>query len=466
MPQRRQKREPNMPETGASTMARPPKMRHNFHRVAILFAGGPAPAANAVISTAAAAFLRDEIEVIGVLHGYSHLVEYSAERPLVEGRDYVTVTHRMLGRTRNSQGILLGTARTNPGKDISHPTHLDDPQRVKPLQTVYEALRSINVDALVSIGGDDTLKTANKIKLFQEKLPPDATRIPVVHLPKTIDNDYRGIDFTFGYFTAVDFLAREVRNLIADAEANRSYFLVESMGRSAGWLAYGVAIAGEASLVISVEDIEGAYATTEAFTDPKTGRARQRKIMDIEKVVQRIVLTMTTRERERKEYGVIVIAEGLAELLPEKYLQGIGRDDHGHISVAAVNLHDVFQSLISKEYTAQTGKKRKITALQLGYEGRCAQPHAFDVMLGSQLGVGAYRALVEKRLNGVMVSVSGQLQLHFVPFEELVDPSTLVTVVRRIEPDSDFHKLTRFLETYVNEEEMSRRQIASPHRSS
>ncbi len=446
-------------------MARPPRMRHNFHRVAILFAGGPAPAANAVISTAATAFLRNDIEVVGVLHGYSHLIEYSPERPLLEGRDYVMVTHRMLGRTRNSQGILIGTARANPGKDVSHPTHLDDPARAKPLKTVYEALRSINVDALISIGGDDTLKTANKFKLYQEKLPPGALRIPVVHLPKTIDNDYRGIDFTFGYFTAVDFLGREVRNLIADAEANRAYFLVESMGRSAGWLAYGVAISGEASLVISVEDIEGPYASTEDVTHPKTGQVSKRKVMDVDKVIKRIVLTMTTREREGKEYGVIVIAEGLAELLPEKYLEGIGRDEHGHISVAAVNLHDVFKGLISKEYTAQTGKKRKITSLQLGYESRCAKPHAFDVMLGCQLGVGAYRALVEKGLNGVMVSVSGQLQLRYVPFEDLVDPSTLVTVVRYIEPDSDFQKLTRFLETYVNEEELTRRQIASPPRA-
>jgi 6-phosphofructokinase 1 len=88
--------------------------------------------------------------------------------------------------------------------------------------------------------------------------------------------------------------------------------------------------------------------------------------------------------------------------------------------------------------------------LQLGYEARCAKPHAFDVMLGSQLGVGAYRALVEKALNGVMVSVSGQLNLTFEPFENLVDPVTLVTVVRYIEHGSDFHKLARFLETYVN----------------
>jgi 6-phosphofructokinase 1 len=454
-----------MSDKAASTMARPPRVRHNFHRVAILFAGGPAPAANAVISTAATAFLRNDIEVVGVLHGYSHLMEYSPERPLVEGRDYVMLTHRLLGRTRNSQGILLGTARANPGKNVSHPTHLDDPERSKPLKTVYEALRSINVDALISIGGDDTLKTANKFKLYQEKLPPGALRIPVVHLPKTIDNDYRGIDFTFGYFTAVDFLGAEVRKIIAEAEAKPANFQVESKGRSAGWLAYGVAISGEASLVISVEDIEGPYASTEDVKNPKTGQVSKRKIMDIEKVIKRIVLTMTTREREGKEYGVIVIAEGLAELLPERYLEGIDRDEHGHISVAAVNLHDVFQGLISKEYTAQTGKKRKITALQLGYESRCAKPHAFDVMLGCQLGVGAYRALVEKGLNGVMVSVSGQLQLRYVPFEDLVDPSTLVTVVRYIEPDSDFQKLTRFLETYVNEEELTRRQIASPPRA-
>jgi 6-phosphofructokinase 1 len=440
-----------------SSISSPEFIDVGFERVAILFAGGPAPGANAVISTAATAFLRNNVEVVGVLHGYSHLVEYSPENPLVEGRDYVLVTHRMLGRTRNSQGILIGTARTNPGKDVSSPAHLDDPERARPLRAVYDALRSIDIDALISIGGDDTLKTANKFKLFQERLPVEAKRIPVVHLPKTIDNDYRGIDFTFGYFTAVDFLGREVLNLIADAEANRAYFLVEAMGRSAGWLAYGVAIAGEASLVISVEDIEGPYESVEEVTDPKTGERRQRKIMNIEKVIKRIVLTMTTREREGKQYGVIVIAEGLAELLPEKYLAGVSRDEHGHINVAAVDLHDVFKDLVSKEYTRQTGKKRKITALQLGYESRCSRPLAFDVILGCQLGVGAYRALVEERLNGVMVSVAGQFKLVYVPFEELVNPETLITVVRHIEPGSDFQRLTRFLETYVNEEEMTRR---------
>jgi 6-phosphofructokinase 1 len=111
----------------------------------------------------------------------------------------------------------------------------------------------------------------------------------------------------------------------------------------------------------------------------------------------------------------------------------------------------MFSKLIADEYHNQTGKKRKITGLQLGYEARCAKPHAFDVMLGSQLGVGAYRALVEEKLDGVMVSVSGQLDLNYVPFEKLIDPDTLVTMVRFVDPDSDFHRLARFLEIYVNE---------------
>ena len=202
----------------------------NLRRIAILFAGGPAPAANAVISTAAASFLRNNIEVVGIRYGYSRLQEYGPDRPLEVGRDYIHIDYKTLARTRNTQGILIGTARANPGRDVTCQAHLDDDQRAAPLRRVCEGLCSLGVDALVSIGGDDTLKTANKLKLYQERLPAEAQRIPVVHLPKTIDNDYMGIDFTFGYFTAVDTLAGEIRNLLFDAEASRSYFLVESMG--------------------------------------------------------------------------------------------------------------------------------------------------------------------------------------------------------------------------------------------
>ncbi len=436
----------------SSTLSRPPVTESNIRRVAILFAGGPAPGANAVISTAAVSFLRNNIDVIGVLNGYSHLVEYSPEHPLVENRDYIRVTHHALKRTRSSRGIIIGTARTNPGKKISHPSHLKDPERTAPMKTTYDALCSLGVDALISIGGDDTLKTANKFKMFQEQLPAGSKRIPVVHLPKTIDNDYMGIDFTFGYFTAVEFLAEEIRNLLADAEANRAYFVAESMGRSAGWLAYGAAIAGEASLVISVEDVTGKYEASEEVTDPTTGKTTLRRVMNLPEMVKRIVASIRAREEsEGKEFGVIVMAEGLAEYLPFSQLEGVPRDEHGHIAISKLNLSRFFSDLISKEYEAQTGRTRKVTGIQLGYESRCARPQAFDVMLGSQLGVGAYRALVEKRLDGVMVSVSGQLELNYVPFNQLVDPATLVTVVRYIEPNSDFHRLARFLETYVND---------------
>jgi 6-phosphofructokinase 1 len=435
----------------AGPLSAPDKKSTSLKRVAILFAGGPAPAANAVISTAAASFLRNDCEVIGVLYGYSNLAEYSPEKPLVEGIHFIKLGHGLLKRSRNTQGIMIGTARTNPGKSISHPSHMDDPKLVAPLRRVYEALLSIGVDALISIGGDDTLKTANKFKLYQDRLPASAKRIPVVHLPKTIDNDYCGIDFTFGYFTAVEILAAEIRNLLHDAEASQTYFLTETMGRSAGWLAYGAAIAGEASLVISVEDIIGSYRVTETATDEVTGQTETLQVMDVDRVVNRIVKTMTARDAEGKHFGVIVLAEGLAELLPMKYRKGIPRDEHGHISISHVNLGRMFAKLVSDEYKKQTGNSRKVTGLQLGYESRCARPQAFDVMLGSQLGVGAYRALVEEGLNGVMVSVVGQLQLHFVPFDKLVDSESLVTVVRYIEPNSDFHRLARFLETYVNE---------------
>ena len=433
-----------------STSAQENPSTRPIKRVAILFAGGPAPASNAVISTAAVSFLRHNIEVIGIRHGYSRLVEFSPENPLQEGRDYLRLDHGRLRRTRNSRGILIGTARTNPGKNITCPKDFEDPAKTAGLRTVHAALKSLGVDALVSIGGDDTLKTANKFKLYQRHLPAGEAPIAIVHVPKTIDNDYLGIDFTFGYFTAVETLASEIRNLLADAEAVQTYYLVETMGRSAGWLAYGAAIAGEASIVLSVEDIIGPCRSEEEFTDPKTGEKRSRAIMNIDAVVGRIIDTMKVREQENKEFGVVVMAEGMAEYLPIRYLEGIPRDEHGHISIAQVNFGRLFAKLIAEEYRKRTGRTRKVTGVQLGYESRCALPHAFDVMLGSQLGVGAYRALVEEKLDGVMISVQGQLNLHYVRFETLVDPNTLVTVVRYIDSKSDFHRLARFLESYIH----------------
>ena len=197
-------------------------------------------------------------------------------------------------------------------------------------------------------------------------------------------------------------------------------------------------------------DVGGTF-TDLLLINEETGETLSRPVMNVDRVVDRVVKTMIARDKENKEFGVIVMAEGLAEKLPMNYLEGVPRDEHGHISISHVNLGRMFARLVAEKYQQLTGRKRKVTGLQLGYESRCAEPHAFDVMLGSQLGVGAYRALVEERLDGVMVSVAGQLDLHYVPFRDLVDQQTLVTKVRYIHPDSDFHQLARFMETNVNE---------------
>ena len=187
--------------------------RHNFRRVAILFAGGPAPAANAVISTAA-------IVVPAQRHrGAGHPARllqpgavFGRRRRWSRARTTSCSTTRCCSRTRNSQGILIGTARANPGKHVSHPSHLDDPERAGAAQdrlrrALLAGRRRADLDRRRRHAQD-----GQQVQAVPGSLPPEAHRIPVVHLPKTIDNDYRGIDFTFGYFTAVDFLASEVRN--------------------------------------------------------------------------------------------------------------------------------------------------------------------------------------------------------------------------------------------------------------
>lgn len=410
----------------------------HIKRVAIIFSGGPAPAANAVISSAAISFMEDSREVIGFFHGYSNLEDYHpVTHRLLPDEHYRIFTEKDVNGLRNSRGIVIGTARANPGKGIEKPEHLADPKRTERLRNVYNALVDLEIDALLSIGGDDTLKTANFLYEYQKRLPPQARRVKVIHLPKTIDNDYRGIDFTFGFFTAVDVMAKELQNLRADAIATSSYYIVETMGRKAGWLSYGVAIAGEANMVLAVEDVRGALAIEENG-EPK---------VSLDALVDKIVELIETRERRGKHYGTVVLAEGIAEMLPAAQIKDLPRDEHGHISLGRIDLGKLVAQRVMKRYEEKTGRKKKATGLQLGYESRCAPPHAFDVMLGSQLGIGAYRALVEEGLDGHMVSIQGQLDLVYVPFKDLINQQTLKTEVRFIPHGSDYHQLARFLET-------------------
>jgi 6-phosphofructokinase 1 len=341
---------------------------------------------------------------------------------------------RDLWGLRNARGVFVGTGRANPGKGITAPADLDDPKKTERLRRVREALVDLGCEALVSIGGDDTLRTANFLYEYQQR--QSGKRVRVVHVPKTIDNDYRGIDFTFGFFTAVDVMGSELLNLRADAMATSSYFIVETMGRKAGWLAYGVAISGEAHMVVGVEDVVGDLAEGDRLS--------------MDALADRIVDLIVTREKRGKHYGTVVLAEGLAEMLPESYLKNVARDDHGHVSLGRIDIGKLVAQVAAERYEKRTGKTKKLTGVQLGYESRCSPPHAFDVVLGSQLGIGAYRALAEKGLDGHMVSVSGQLDLNYVPFSELIDAKTLKAEVRFIQRGSDFHRLATELGTRID----------------
>ena len=109
------------------------------------------------IGTAAYAFLNAGIEVVGIKHGYSNLIDFDESSPLEAGKHYIDIKQQDLSHVRTSPGIIIGTARSNPGKMVSSPEHLSgDPERIAPLGRAYKALRSIGVDALISIGGDDT----------------------------------------------------------------------------------------------------------------------------------------------------------------------------------------------------------------------------------------------------------------------------------------------------------------------
>lgn len=409
-------------------------------RVGIVFAGGPAPGANAVITAAAGSFLDDKREVVVFFHGYSNLMEYDpATHRLKEHEHYRFLTDKDVRGIRNTRGVLIGTARAHPGLGLHCPADLQDAHKTQALRRVYQALVDLEVDALISIGGDGTLMTANFLYELQNVAPPGAKRVRIVHVPKSIDNDYRGIDFTFGFYTAVDVMAKAVLNLRADALATGSYFMVETMGRNAGWLAYGVAVAGEANLVIAAEDVDDALSVFEEHVDAAGKRVRTR-CLDVDALAEQIVSLIERRESEQNEhYGTVVLAEGLAKMMPSAFLN-MPRGNR-------LEFAPLVAEKVAARYEAKTGHKKKVTGVKLGYEARSAAPHAFDVMLASQLGVGAFRALVERGLDGHMVSVAGQLNLAYVPFRELINQETLMAESRLVATDSDFHKLARFLET-------------------
>ena len=396
----------------------------DIKRVGMLFSGGPAPAANSVISAAALSFLNAGVEVIGFYNGYERLEKWSEGTPLAEGRDYTVIQRDDVSGIRSDGAIYLRTARANPGKPVKSFDDLADPEKNAKLRAVFGAFEQLQIDALVSIGGDDTLKTGNYILRIQdvvEGLRP----VRVVHLPKTIDNDYFGIDWTFGFMSAAEFVASEIRNLVADAKSGNVYYVLEVMGRKAGWLTYASGIAGGAHKMMSVEDFDEVF-------DCNVGAA---ELADL----------IAQRKADGRDYGVICIAEGLADMLPpEQRPKDV--DEHGNAVLGSTLICKMLAEATEKAFAEKTGGSVKVRYKQLGYESRCTRPTAYDVILGSELGVGACRALVDEGLNGVMASVEGQFDLRYVEFSSLIDPDTMLTKLRFIERDSDFYRLARALE--------------------
>ncbi len=380
-------------------------------KIGIIFSGGPAPSANSVISSTALNFLDNGVGVIGFFKGYENIQNFDIDAPNLEKNvHYLNISYDIT-RVRNERGVFLKTSRANPGKNIVSSEDLKNPEKNVKLKNIINSFEYLNIGTLISIGGDDTLKTANYLCKMG---------FPVLHIPKTIDNDYFGIPWTFGYWTAVDTAQKIILNLGADAKATESFYIVELMGRKTGWITYASGIAGDAIMMISAEDIDDA-------------------VLDIDKISERVTDIMIERRRNNKPYGVIAVAEGLADKLPEGLVPK-ETDRHGNKLLGKANIGRLLTHNVKEIYREKTGLNVKVTAKQIGYETRAAAPISFDVVLSGMLGFGAYKFYLEKKF-GVMVSVTSNFDLKAVPFDELINPDTLDTKIRNVPKGSDFFDL-------------------------
>lgn len=385
-------------------------------KAALVFSGGPAPSANAVISSVSLNFINEKIPIVGFFYGFEFLENYDPANRFSLVKDiHYEIFDPGISRIRNWRGVYLKTSRANPGKEIKNRDDLKNPEKNKKLMNILNAFEALGVGYLITIGGDDTLKTANYLSLLG---------LPVIHIPKTIDNDYFGIAWTFGYWSSVQACKEALLNLKADSESTNSYFMAELMGRKAGWITYAAGVAGESVMMISTEDIDG-------------------EKMDIDKLAEKILDTILLRERNNKFYGVICVAEGLADKLPGK-LRPKETDRHGNIQLSKAEVGRIIRDVVVKKYKERTGRSKKIIYKQIGYETRNMPPISFDVVLGSMLGFGAYKLFRQEKFNS-MVSVSDNFQIVAVPFAELIDEKTLLTKLRNVPRGSDFFELKEAL---------------------
>lgn len=382
-------------------------------RLGLLVGGGPAPGINGVISSATIEAINQGYEVIGFRDGYKWISQGDADHILPLTINGVTGVH-LRG------GSVLGTARANPTKSEDQ------------MKNVLAVFKRLGVNALVSVGGDDTAYSASQIYRYA------AGAIRVAHVPKTIDNDLPlpGSTPTFGFETARHLGVAIVRNLAEDAKTTSRWYLIISMGRAAGHLALGIGKAAAVTLTIIPEEFKNRPVTFDELCDI-------------------IIGSIIKRQSEGSRYGVVVLAEGLIESIGEKALLAavntgqlgrygrVMRDEHGHLRLGEVEFGRMIKDILLQRLD-ELGIKGALIDKDLGYELRSADPIPFDAEYTRDLGYGAVKFIssdAAKKYGAIISFVGGRMQP--LPFEEMIDPNTRRMQVRKVNVDAEAYECAR-----------------------
>ncbi len=384
-----------------------------INKMALLVGGGPAPGINGVISAATIEAINNGIQVYGIKDGFRHLVKGRTDciRPLsIDEVKEVALRG----------GSLLGTARTNPTSSAQD------------MANTLDALRRAEIEALVTIGGDDTAYSGSQV--YQAS----AGTIRVAHVPKTIDNDLPlpGSTPTFGFETARHFGVYILRNLAEDARTTSRWYVIVSMGRSAGHLALGVGKAAGATLTVIPEEFRGRQVTMDELCDLILG-------------------SIIKRASQGAQHGVAVLAEGLVGALGQKALIGavesghLGRygqlkhDEHGHLRLGEIAFGRLMKDQLA-ERMAALGLKTTLIDKDLGYELRCADPIPFDAEYTRDLGYGAVkflRSTTASQYGAIISFVEGRM----IPlrFEDMIVPETKRLKQRLVDVNGERYECAR-----------------------
>ncbi|MBS4034304.1 MAG: 6-phosphofructokinase [Ignavibacterium sp.] len=370
-------------------------------KLAILVGGGPAPGINSVIGAATIRAAVEGIEVLGIKDGFKWIMQGNIS-------EVKELNIHNVSRIHFRGGSHIGISRSNPTKDRKH------------LENTVTSLLRLNVDKLITIGGDDTAFSALKVNEMA------AGRIRVVHVPKTIDNDLdlpHGIP-TFGFQTARHIGVEVVKNLMVDAQTTSRWYFVVSMGRKAGHLALGIGKATGATLTLIPEEFSS-------------------KEIKLSHIADILVGAIIKRMSYGKTDGVAVLAEGLVEHLNPSdfdFLVDVERDAHDNIRIAEINFGEILKAKV-QDRLKEFGLKATIVAKNIGYELRCADPIPFDMEYTRDLGFSATQFILNGG-SGAMVSIQNG---HFVPlyFKDIIDPETKKTRVRMVDPASETFYIAR-----------------------